>query len=371
MFMTATKLSGMPAPAAREDAFSSDGARWRAVENRDAAADGRFVFAVRSTGIYCKPSCASRRAKRENISFHDTPEAARRLGFRACKRCRPDEAAADSLAAQAVTAAARLIDEAVAAEAPVPGLEQLAARAGFSMYHFHRLFRKTLGVTPKAYASAARAGRMRAELAASGSVTEAIYGAGYSSSSRFYETAAGRLGMRPAAHRHGGKGETIRYALSPCSLGLLLVAATQRGVCAIQFGDDGDSLVAGLKARFPQAAISDGDAGFAATVADVVALVEHPGIEHALPLDVRGTAFQERVWQALRAIPAGRTASYAEIAQAIGQPRAVRGVAQACAANPTAVAIPCHRVVRSDGALSGYRWGAKRKAELLKREGAR
>jgi AraC family transcriptional regulator of adaptative response/methylated-DNA-[protein]-cysteine methyltransferase len=366
MFMTEMKGTK---PMAPPDDLSGETARWHAVETRDAAADGRFVFAVRSTGIYCKPSCAARRAKRENVSFYDTPEAARSDGFRACKRCRPDEAATDSLAAQAVTAAARMIDRALATEEPVPGLEELAARAGFSMYHFHRLFRKTLGVTPKAYASAARAGRMREELAASGSVTEAIYGAGYSSSSRFYETAAGRLGMRPATHRDGGRGETIRYAVSPCSLGLVLVAATPKGVCAIQFGDEGDSLVAGLKARFPQAAISDGDAGFAAMVADVVALVENPGLGHAVPLDVRGTAFQERVWQALRAVPAGRTASYAEIAEAIGQPRAVRGVAQACAANPAAVAIPCHRIVRSDGTLSGYRWGAKRKAELLKREG--
>ena len=359
-------------PIAMADApFDTPDARWQAVASRDRRADGVFVFAVRTTGIYCRPSCPARTAKRTNMVFLDSPEEARRQGFRPCKRCRPDDAAGDTLEVQAVTAAARLIDRAVETGEPVPPLQALADRAGFSKYHFHRMFKGALGVTPKAYEAALRSRRMTAALTDDASVTEAIYDAGYSSSSRFYETATARLGMAPKAHRRGGAGEHIRYALATCSLGLVLVATTDRGVCAIQFGDDRAALVEGLKARFANAILVAGDDGFADLVDRVVALVERPGIGHDLPLDLRGTAFQERVWQALRAIPAGQTASYAEVAQAIGAPRAARGVARACSANPAAVAVPCHRVVGSDGDLRGYRWGLDRKAKLLAREGGR
>ena len=357
--------------AMADPSFDTPDDRWQAVAGRDRRADGAFIFAVRTTGIYCRPSCPARTPKRANVVFLDGPEEARQQGFRPCKRCRPDDAAGDTLEAQAVTAAARLIDRAVETGEPVPPLQTLADRAGFSKYHFHRMFKRSLGVTPKAYEAALRSRRMTAALATEPSITDAIYGAGYSSSSRFYETASARLGMPPKAHRRGGAGERIRYAVAACSLGFVLVAATDRGVCAIQFGDDRTVLVAGLAARFANAALGPGDDGFADLVDRVVALVEQPGAGHDLPLDLRGTAFQERVWQALRSIPAGQTASYAEIAQAIGAPRAARGVARACAANPAAVAVPCHRVVGSDGDLRGYRWGLDRKAKLLAREGGR
>ena len=352
-------------------AYATEAARWAAVAASDSAADAHFFYSVATTGVYCKPSCPSRLPRRENVGFFTSAEAARHAGFRACRRCKPDIMACDSLDVLAVTAAARMIDAAIADERPVPALAALAARAGFSPFHFHRLFRKQLGLTPKSYANAARAQRMEQELRAGGSVTEAIQGAGYSSASRFYDHATARLGMAPSAHRKGGAGETIRFATAECSLGLVLVAMTGKGVCAIHFGDTPDEAAAMLGKRFPQARLLADAAGFAAVVAKVVGLVEAPRLGADLPLDVRGTAFQERVWQALQAIPAGTTATYAEIAAAIGAPKAMRAVAGACAANPAAVLIPCHRVVRSNGDLSGYRWGVARKAELLKREGGR
>ena len=364
-----SKEEALP-PMDRVD-LAQDDQRWLAVATRDAAADGHFVFAVRTTGIYCRPSCPARTAKRENVTFYASPAEARRHGFRACRRCKPDAQETESIAAATVAAAARLIDEAIAAEGPAPSLKTLAGRAGYSPFHFHRLFRQHLGVTPRGYAAAVRAARLRDEMEAAASVTQAIHGAGYSSSSRFYETASARLGMKPAAHLRGGEGERIVHAFAQTSLGLLLVAATGRGVCAIQFGESRDDLAAELRARFPRAVITPADVGFDAMLARVVALVEDPRHAAGIPLDIRGTAFQERVWQALQAIPPGRTASYAEIASAIGQPGAARGVAGACAANPVAVAVPCHRVVRADGALSGYRWGTARKASSLEREGAK
>ena len=352
-------------------AYATEAARWAAVESGDSAADAHFFYSVATTGVYCKPSCPSRLPRRENVGFFASAEEARRAGFRACKRCKPEVMASNSLEVLAVTAAARMIDAAIADERPVPALAALAARAGFSQFYFHRLFKQQLGLTPKAYANAARAQRMEQELRASGSVTEAIQGAGYSSASRFYDHATARLGMAPSAHRKGGAGETIRFATAECSLGLVLVAMTGKGVCAIHFGDAPDELAAMLGKRFPQARLLSGATGFAAVIAKVVALVEAPRLGADLPLDVRGTAFQERVWQALQAIPVGTTATYTEIAAAIGAPKAMRAVAGACAANPAAVLIPCHRVVRSNGDLSGYRWGVARKAELLKREGGR
>jgi AraC family transcriptional regulator of adaptative response/methylated-DNA-[protein]-cysteine methyltransferase len=348
--------------------FQSDASRWEAVQVRDRRADGYFFFAVRTTGIYCKPSCSARLPKRENVAFFDAAESARQAGFRACKRCRPEESEVNSPTVQAVTAVARLIEAAVSNEDPIPPLDKLAARAGYSPFHFHRLFKKVLGLTPKHYINAVRSDRLRQELSSSSTVTEAIHGAGYSSSSRFYESAKARLGMAPSTHKKGGAGETIRYSIGATSLGLILVAATDRGICAIQFGEEEGNLVAQLKAQFSKARFIGNDTAFRSTIDRVVQFVEAPRLAHDLPVDVRGTAFQERVWQALQTISAGQTSTYGEIAVLIGQPKAVRAVAQACAANPAAVVIPCHRIVRSDGNLSGYRWGAARKAELLKRE---
>lgn len=355
-----TTISG----AGIAEAADSDSDRWEALRRRDPAADGRFVYAVRSTGVYCRPSCAARPARPENVVFYAGNAEAERAGFRPCKRCRPDGPSQNDRRAEAVARACRLIEEAEEA----PPLEELATEAGMSPHHFHRIFKQVTGVTPRAYVQANRAVRVAGALQQAGSVTEAIYEAGYGSSGRFYETAGARLGMTPTSYRKGGAGETIRFAVGVCSFGSILVAATERGICAILLGDDPDLLLCDLQDRFPKAELIGGDAAFETTVAQVVGFVEAPGTGLDLPLDIGGTAFQQRVWQALRAIPAGRTASYAEIAGAIGEPAAVRAVARACGANPIAVAIPCHRVVRSDGGLSGYRWGVERKRDLLDRE---
>ncbi len=338
--------------------------RWAAVVDRDATADGSFYYSVKTTGIYCRPSCAARPARPENVQFHATRADAERAGFRACKRCKPNE---DSLAAQyavKITALCRFIE---AAEQP-PSLDTLAARAGMSAYHLHRMFKLVTGVTPRAYASAHRAKRVQQGLRESETVTGAIYGAGYNSNGRFYEEANGLLGMTPTAYRAGGANTSIRFAVGQCSLGSILVAQSDRGVCAILMGDDPDRLARDLQDRFPRAHLIGGDENFERLVAKVVGWVEAPRLGVDLPLDLRGTVFQQRVWQALREIPAGKTVSYTELAKRIGSPKAVRAVAGACAANPLAVAIPCHRVVRSDGTLSGYRWGVERKRVLLARE---
>jgi AraC family transcriptional regulator, regulatory protein of adaptative response / methylated-DNA-[protein]-cysteine methyltransferase len=343
-----------------------DEERWQAVKRRDSALDGKFVFAVRTTGIYCRPSCASRPAKRENVSFFPTSAEAEKAGYRACKRCRPHQLGAPDPQIQAVKRACERIETAEEA----PKLAELAASAGLSPYHFHRVFKAITGVTPKAYAAETRARRAAVKLRTAETVTEAIYDAGFNSSSRFYENTDARLGMTPGAVRRGGAGAVIRFAVGEASLGAVLVAATDKGVCAITLGDDPDVLVRDLQDRFPHAEFKGGDAEFERMVAEVVGLVEAPGQRLDLPLDIRGTAFQQKVWAALQAIPPGKTATYAEIARAIGQPTAVRAVAQACGANPLAVAIPCHRVVRADGDLSGYRWGVERKRKLIDREAA-
>jgi AraC family transcriptional regulator of adaptative response/methylated-DNA-[protein]-cysteine methyltransferase len=343
-----------------------DEERWQAVKRRDLAFDGTFLFAVRTTGIYCRPSCASRAAKRENVSFFSTAAQAEKAGYRACKRCRPDQLGAPDPQMQAVKRACERIETAEEA----PKLAELAASAGLSPYHFHRVFKALTGVTPKAYAAETRARRAADKLRTAETVTEAIYDAGFNSSSRFYENTAARLGMTPGAVRRGGAGAVIRFAVGEASLGAVLVAATDKGVCAITLGDDPEALVRDLQDRFPRAEFKGGDAEFERTIAEVVGLVEAPAQRLDLPLDIRGTAFQQKVWAALQTIPAGKTATYKEIARAIGQPTAVRAVAQACGANPLAVAIPCHRVVRSDGDLSGYRWGVERKRELIAREAA-
>jgi len=360
--MTAAKMrGGIEAPS-----FSSDVERWQAVVGRDRRADGHFYYSVRTTGVYCRPSCAARGARRENVRFHRTALEAERAGFRPCKRCRPGEPALSEVRAEKVATACRLIAE---AEEP-PSLAALAEAAGMSRFHFHRVFKAATGVTPKAFAAAQRAERVRKELRDGTSVTDAIYGAGFNSSGRFYETYARLLGMKPKSFRAGGRGASIRFAVGQCSLGSILVAATEVGVAAIFFGDEPEALVRELEDRFPHAELLGGDKKFERLVAAVVGFVEAPALGLSLPLDVRGTAFQERVWRCLREIPPGTTASYGEIARRIGQPRAVRAVARACAANTIAVAIPCHRVVRNDGMPSGYRWGIARKEALLAREAA-
>jgi AraC family transcriptional regulator of adaptative response/methylated-DNA-[protein]-cysteine methyltransferase len=344
--------------------FASEEARWRALCARDAAADGAFVYAVRTTGVYCRPSCGARRPNRENVAFYESHEAARRAGFRPCKRCRPDAPNAGAEQAAMIAKVCRLIETAETE----PSLETLAEAAGMSRFHFHRVFKAATGVTPKAYAAARRGEKLRHELQHSDTVTEAAYGAGFNSSGRFYAASKPMLGMQPKAFRAGGKDTVIRFALGQCSLGAILVAATERGVCAISLGDEPDALLRELQDRFPKAELIGGDRDFERLVAKVVGLVEQPTKAAALPLDIRGTAFQQRVWKALARIPAGKTLSYSELAKRVGMPSAVRAVASACGANTLAVAIPCHRVLRNDGAISGYRWGVARKRALLDRE---
>ncbi|HUU26103.1 MAG TPA: bifunctional DNA-binding transcriptional regulator/O6-methylguanine-DNA methyltransferase Ada [Methyloceanibacter sp.] len=342
----------------------SDNARWEAVLARDARFDDRFYYSVRTTGIYCRTSCPARRPSRAHVLFHNTAAEAEAAGFRACKRCKPDQSSLSTQHAAKLAQACQMIE---AAESP-PTLAALANAVGLSPYHFHRLFKAALGVTPKAYAAASRNKRVRAGLRTKATVTEAIYDAGFNSNSRFYAGASEVLGMGIKSFRAGGTNEALRCAVAPCSLGQVLVAATDTGVCAILLGDASETLLAELRAQFSGARLIDGDSAFAQLTARVVALVDAPGTEADLPLDVRGTAFQHRVWEALRRIPAGATARYADIAAAIGAPKSARAVAGACAANRLAVAIPCHRVVRGDGSLSGYRWGVARKRALLAKE---
>jgi len=351
-------------PKRARPAYVTDNEKWKAVLAGDRNADGQFYYAVRTTGVYCLPSCTARTALRENVIFFATPEDAERGGYRACKRCWPKGPKLADEHGVVVARACRVVESAE----KQPTLEELARIAGMSPFHFHRVFKAITGLTPKEYAVAQRARRVREALPRRGTVTEAIYEAGFGSNGRFYATASETLGMTPAMFRRGGAGATIRFAVGECSLGKVLVAASEKGVCAISLGDDSAALVQDLRRRFSKANLVDGDAGFEHLVAKVVRVVEEPRIGLDLPLDVRGTAFQQRVWRALREIPAGSTASYTEIARRIGAPKAVRAVAGACAANALAVAIPCHRVVRNDGSLSGYRWGAERKRRLLLKE---
>ncbi len=355
------------APTHRPATSTQRDPRWRAVVAKDKRADGTFFTCVRSTGIYCRPSCPARLPKPENVSFAETWAEAEARGFRACKRCRPKDAGLAERHAGIVAEVCRHIEEAEEA----PKLDELAERAGVSPFHLHRLFKAATGLTPKAYASAERAKRARAELASGeGSVTSAIYGSGFNSNGRFYAASDGMFGMTPSAFKAGGAGRTIRYAFGRSSLGRVLVGSSDRGVCFIALGDDDDTLLADLKGRFGKAEILGGDGAYEDIVNQVVASVEDPGRGFALPLDIQGTAFQQRVWRALRAIPLGETASYAEIARAIGAPTSARAVAQACGANKLAVVVPCHRVVREGGAISGYRWGVERKRALLEKEKA-
>lgn len=339
-------------------------ARWSSVKARDVRADGTFFYAVKTTGVYCRPSCAARRPRRENVEFYTTHAEAESAGYRPCKRCKPEQAPATERAAAKVAAMCRLIE----ASEDIPTLEVLSQHVGLSSFHAHRLFKRHTGVTPRAYAAAQRGERVRRELREGGTVTRAIYDAGYGSSGRFYEEATERLGMTPSQFKTGGDTAQIRFALAQCSLGSILVAATEQGVCAIALGDEPEPLLQELQQQFPRANLVGADAAFESLVAQVIGLVERPTAGSSLPLDIRGTAFQEQVWQALTRIPPGTTVTYAQLAQSLGKPNAVRAVASACAANRLAVAVPCHRVVRADGSLSGYRWGVERKRQLLERE---
>ncbi|MDB5983938.1 MAG: regulatory protein [Pseudomonas sp.] len=338
--------------------------RWLAVLARNPAADKQFVYAVKTTGVYCRPSSPSRLPRLENVEFFDTAEQAEAAGYRASKRAAADQTLVAEQHAALVTRACQIIEQADS----LPPLNELAEQVGLSPFHFHRVFKAATGLTPKAYATAHRARKIRKQLEGGGSVTEALYDAGFNSNSRFYESSNGVLGMKPGEYRAGGANTDIRFAVGQCSLGAILVAQSTRGICAILLGDDPDALVRDLQDKFARANLIGGDHDFEQLVAKVVGFIEAPAIGLDLPLDLQGTAFQERVWQALRSIPVGTTASYAEIAALIGAPKSFRAVAQACGANSLAVAIPCHRVVRSDGHLSGYRWGVERKRILLDRE---
>lgn len=344
--------------------FKDSESRWSAVVNRDAKADGQFYYSVKTTGVYCRPSCAARLALRQNVAFYATLEEAEQAGFRECKRCKPRDISLAASHSAAIARACRIIEEAD----EVPNLDTLSASVGLSPHYFHRLFKKVTGLTPKAYAAAQRNNRMREGLTSSPSVTRAIYDAGFNSSSRFYESSDAVLGMLPKTYREGGRGVAIRFAIGECWLGSILVASSEKGVCAILLGDDPEKLMHDLEDQFPKAKLVGGDADYEALVGRVVGFLEAPSAGLELPLDIRGTAFQQRVWQALTQIPVGKTMSYAEIAAQIGRPKSVRAVAQACGANALAVAIPCHRVIRNDGGLSGYRWGVERKEKLLQRE---
>lgn len=346
------------------DGFETDDQRWRAVRNRDRFADGRFVYAVKTTGVYCRPACPSRLPLRENVLFLSSPAEAGRAGYRPCKRCFPNQTIEDRKANSIVAQACRKIER----DRDIPQLATIASDLAISPSRLQRLFKKQTGLTLKAYADAWRTSRLRHQLDAGNSVTQAIARAGYRSLGRFYTQSKEILGMSPSQFQNGGNGTKIRFGIGQTSLGAILVAMTEKGICSILLGDDPARLLQDLQDRFSRAELSGGDADFERHLATVIGFVEDPYLGLDLPLDVRGTAFQQRVWQALRKIPPGRTATYTDIARRIGSPQSVRAVASACAANPIAIAIPCHRVVRLDGSLSGYRWGIDRKSELLRRE---
>jgi AraC family transcriptional regulator, regulatory protein of adaptative response / methylated-DNA-[protein]-cysteine methyltransferase len=342
----------------------ADDPRWRRIVARDKTADGHLWYSVATTGVYCRPSCPSRIASPRNVALHDSLDSARATGFRPCRRCNPDGPSIECENAALVAKACRIIEE----SEEEPALEELADAVGRSSSYFHRLFKATTGLTPKAYGAAHRAQKVRQGLASGNTVTEAIYDAGFNSSGRFYEKSTGMLGMTPSRYRAGGANEEIKFAVGQTSLGAILVASSRKGVAAILLGNDPDQLVRNLQDRFPNAHLVGADRDYEGLIARIVGYIEAPGIGLDLPLDVRGTAFQQRVWQALREIPVGQTLCYAEVARRIGSPQAVRAVAAACAANNIAIAIPCHRVVRNDGALSGYAWGVERKRALIDRE---
>jgi AraC family transcriptional regulator of adaptative response/methylated-DNA-[protein]-cysteine methyltransferase len=351
-----------PIPAGLAD--PGDEWRWQAVQQRDARADGHFVYAVRSTGVYCRPSCPARTPLRRNVSFFPACAQAEAAGFRACLRCKPDQPDLAARQLERVAAACRLIEQSDQA----PSLQVLAAEAGLSPFHFHRLFRQHTGVTPRAYAAAVRQGRLADALRAHRTVAEAGYAAGFQSNAQLYAEALPALGVSPGRFRAGGAGLQLMFACAPCALGTVLVAASGHGLAAILLGDEAAPLEADLRARFPKARVERGGKALDQLLAAVVRVVDGQDTGTGLPLDVRGTAFQRRVWEALRAIPPGQTVTYAGLAGQLGMAAGARAVAAACAANPLAVLVPCHRVIRGDGALAGYRWGLERKRALLARE---
>ena len=347
--------------------YLDDEARWQAVCDRDADASQAFVYGVATTGIYCRPGCPSRRPKRENVRFFDDWRTAESAGFRPCKRCQPRDEVPTSPYRQAIIEACRRIAE----SEREPMLAELAASAGLSASQFARVFKAQTGVTPKQYAMSHRAGRLREALERNERVTDAVYEAGYESSSRAYDPAAEGLGMTPGAWKAGGEGIAVRYAVAPCDLGWALVAASERGVCLIALGDAPDALEAQLRERLGRAERVTPDDDLDVALSAALRVIDGQAPAADLPLDIRGTAFQRRVWQELQRIPSGATASYGQVAARIGKPKASRAVARACASNPVAVAVPCHRVVRGDGGLGGYRWGIERKRRLLDREASR
>jgi AraC family transcriptional regulator of adaptative response/methylated-DNA-[protein]-cysteine methyltransferase len=340
-------------------------ARWNAVSSKDARCDGQFVFAVSSTGIYCRPSCPSRRPHRDRVSFFELPEAAERAGFRPCRRCHPRDTSAKDPQVELVQRVCNLIDN---NDAEVMTLGVLSDQTGVSSFHLQRTFKRIMGVTPRQYADARRLGSFKSRVRDGESVTNAIYDAGFGSSSRLYEQAVSQLGMTPATYGKGGRGASISYAIVTCSLGWLLVAATRKGVCSVKLGDSESALQSDLEKEFPAADIHRDDKGLSPMLETVIKHLEGKTPHVALPLDVRATAFQRQVWQQLRAIPYGETYSYSQLAKAIGQQKAVRAVARACATNPVALVVPCHRVIREDKTLGGYRWGMERKKRLLEQE---
>ena len=346
---------------------------WQAVQMRDTNADGLFIYAVRSTGIYCRPTCPSRRPNREQVVFFQLPAAAERAGFRPCRRCRPEEADVREPQVELVQRACGYIAEQLDR---APTLDDIGRAVGLSPYHLQRTFKRIMGITPRQYADACRLGQLKARLKEGDDVTTALYEAGYSSSSRLYEQAPARLGMTPATYRRGGVGAHIRYAIANSPLGRLLVAATERGVCFVSLGDSDAELTAALVREYPGATLepdisdelSAAQLGLSGWVQAILQHLRGQQPHLDLPIDIQATAFQWRVWEALRAIPYGDTRSYRAVAEALGQPTAARAVARACATNPVALVIPCHRVVGEDGGLRGYRWGAERKRALLEQE---
>lgn len=344
---------------------SEDSQAWQAVLERDRRYDGLFVYAVRSTGIYCRPSCPSRRPRAEQVEFFEQPKAAEGAGYRSCKRCRPTENGLQAALPAAITRVCRFLDQATD---EVPKLDQMGGLVKMSPFHLQRTFKQALGISPREYAELRRFLRFRARLQKGDDVTTAMYEAGFNSPSRLYERSTSALGMTPSAYKSGGAGMKIGFTIADTSLGRVLVAQTEKGVCAVRIGDSDKALETELKTEFANADISRQDAKLSRLVQQVVNAADGHGISADIPLDIRHTAFQGKVWQALRNIAPGETRSYAEVAKAVGDPKAVRAVARACATNPVALVIPCHRVVRSDGELSGYRWGANRKKKLLENE---
>ncbi|MBD2461153.1 bifunctional DNA-binding transcriptional regulator/O6-methylguanine-DNA methyltransferase Ada [Oscillatoria sp. FACHB-1407] len=346
------------------NSFATESDRWEAIAQRSPNTDGTFFYAVKTTGVYCRPTCSSRRPKRENVLFFESCDAAETAGFRPCKRCSPRSASPQQQQVERIAEVCKQIE----VSETLPSLDEMAQMVGLSPYHFHRVFKEIVGITPKQYAIAQRTKRVRQQLQENTTVTQAIYDAGFETSSTFYERSTDLLGMTPSDYQQGASGIDIRYTVQPCWLGWVLVAATPKGICAIAFGDTPETLTTQLQADFPKAQFSEGNAEFQTWVEQVIQLIETPQQTVDLPLDIQGTAFQQQVWQALQTIPPGTTVSYAEVAQRIGKPKSVRAVANACGSNHIAVAIPCHRVVGSDGSLRGYRWGSDRKQALLDKE---